>query len=184
MKALFDFLPIVLFFGAYKLQGILVATAVAMGTTVLLAGWGWWRRGRPEAMHLFSAALILVFGGATLVLADERFIKVKPTVLYGLLAVVFLASGWTGRTVTERMYAALGPGVPGAVLRRLNLWWVVFFTAVAVLNLYVAFHFDTDTWVNFKLFGLLGLTVAFVLGQALYLTRVTDAAGPPPEEDA
>lgn len=184
MKTLFDFLPIVLFFGAYKLYGILVATAVAMAASVALVGWTWWRRGRPDPMHLFSAALILVFGGATLVLADERFIKIKPTVLYGLLAVVFLGSSLTGRTVTERMYAALADGVPGIVLRRLNLAWVAFFVVVAGLNLFVAFRFDTDTWVNFKLFGLLGLTLAFVLAQALYLTRVSGAAGPPPKEGA
>jgi intracellular septation protein len=184
MKTLFDFLPIVLFFGAYKLSDILVATAVAMAATVVLAGWTWWRKGRPEPMHLFSAALILVFGGATLALADERFIKLKPTVLYGLLAMVFLGSGMTRRTVTERMYAPLGDGIPGAVLRRLNLCWVCFFAVLAGLNLFVAFRYDTDTWVNFKLFGLLGLTLAFVLAQAVYLTRVSEAAGPPPEEDA
>lgn len=183
MKTLFDFLPIVLFFGAYKLQGILVATAVAMGASVALVGWSWWRRGRPDPMHLFSAALILLFGGATLVLADERFIKVKPTVLYALLALVFLGSRWTGRTVTERMYATLGESVPGAVLRRINLWWVVFLASVAALNLFVAFRFDTDTWVNFKLFGLLGLTVVFVLAQAVYVTRVAEPAPPPPEGD-
>jgi intracellular septation protein len=183
MKALFDFLPIVLFFGAYKLYDILVATAVAMAASVLLVGWTWWRKGRPEVMHLISAALILVFGGATLALADERFIKVKPTVLYALMAVVFWGSGWTGRTVTERMYATLGHGVPVAMLRRLNRWWVVFFVGLAGLNLYVALRFPTDTWVNFKLFGLLGLTGMFVLLQAFVLSRATGPAGPPGERD-
>lgn len=183
MKALFDVLPIVLFFGAYKLSGILVATAVAMAATVLLAGWGWWRRGRPELMHLFSAAVILVFGGATLALADERFIKLKPTVLYGVLAMVFLGSGLTRRTVTERMYAALGSGVPTAVLRRLNRWWVAFFALLAGLNLYVANRYPTDTWVNFKLFGLLGLTGLFVLVQAVVLARAMEPPGSPPERD-
>jgi intracellular septation protein len=182
MKALFDFLPIVLFFGAYKLYGILVATAVAMAATVLLAGWGWWRKGRPEVMHLISAALILVFGGATLVLADERFIKIKPTVLYGLLAVVFLGSGLTGRTVTERMYRTLGDGIPTALLRRMNWWWVAFFTLLAGLNLYVANHYPTDAWVNFKLFGLLGLTGVFVLVQAFVLARAMPT-DPPRERD-
>lgn len=183
MKALFDILPIVLFFGAYKLADILVATAVAMAASVALVAWSWWRRGRPELMHLFSAVLILVFGGATLALADERFIKLKPTVLYGLLAVVFLGSGLTGRTVTERMYAALGHGVPTAMLRRLNLWWVVFFTLLAGLNLYVANRYATDTWVNFKLFGLLGLTGVFVLVQAFVLARAIGPAEPPRERD-
>jgi len=176
MKALFDFLPILLFFGAYKFGGILVATAVAMAATVALLLFGWARRGRPEAMHLLSAALILVFGGATLALNDERFIKLKPTVLYAVLAGVFLASGLTGRTVAERMFTALD--APVAVLRRINLWWVVFFGTMAGLNLFVAARFDTDTWVNFKLFGLMGLTLAFVAVQAVYLARVTRTPGP------
>jgi intracellular septation protein len=176
MKALFDFLPILLFFGAYKFGGILVATAVAMAATVALALFGWWRRGRPELMHVLSAALILVFGGATLALNDERFIKAKPTVLYAVLAAVFMASGLTGRTVAERMFAALD--APVAVLRRINRWWVVFFGTMAALNLYVAARFDTDTWVNFKLFGLMGLTLAFVAVQAVYLARVTHTPGP------
>jgi intracellular septation protein len=177
MKALFDFLPILLFFGAYKYAGILTATAVAMAATVAMALIGWWRKGRPEPMHLLSAGLILVFGGATLALNDERFIKLKPTILYTVLAGVFLASGLTGRTVAERMFAALD--APAAVLRRINLWWVAFFAVLAGLNLFVAARFDTDTWVNFKLFGLMGLTLAFVAVQAVYLAR---AARPPTTE--
>lgn len=176
MKALLDFLPILLFFGAYKFGGILVATAVAMAATVALALFGWARRGRPEPMHLLSAGLILVFGGATLALNDERFIKLKPTVLYAVLAGVFLGSGLTGRTVAERMFAALD--APAAALRRVNRWWVVFFALMAGLNLFVAARFDTGTWVNFKLFGLMGLTLVFVAAQAVYLARVGRAPGP------
>jgi intracellular septation protein len=182
MKALFDFLPILLFFGAYKAAGILTATAVAMAASVLLALLSWWRRGRPEPMHLLSAGMILVFGGATLALNDERFIKIKPTVLYAVLAGVFLASGLTGRTVAERMFEALE--APVAVLRRVNRWWVAFFAAMAGLNLYVADRFDTDTWVNFKLFGLMGLTLAFVAVQAVYLARSAPPESRPPEGDA
>jgi intracellular septation protein len=182
MKALFDFLPVLLFFGAYKLHGILVATAVAMGASVALVAWGWWRKGRPEAMHLFTAALILVFGGATLLFADERFIKVKPTVLYGVMALVFLASGLTERTATERIYAQLAHGVPAAALKRLNRWWVGFFVLLAGLNLFVALRFETDTWVNFKLFGLLGLTGLFIVAQAVYLSRLGAGAAPPAQD--
>lgn len=184
MKALFDFLPILLFFGTYKFYGIMTATAVAMGASVILAGWGWWRNGRPETMPLMSAGLILVFGGATLLLKDERFIKIKPTVLYGMLALVFAVSHLTRRTMAERMFAALDARVPRRVLARVNTWWVAFFSAVGALNYYVAARFDTDTWVNFKLFGLLGLTLAFVLVQAAYIARVagTPEGAAPPEE--
>lgn len=179
MKLLFDFFPILLFFGTYKFYGIMAATAVAMGASVVQVGWGWLRARRVEQTHLFSAALILVFGGATLVLADERFIKVKPTVLYVVLALVFLGSTWTRRTMAERMFASLGSDVPAHALRRVNLWWVAFFAILAVLNLYVATRFDTNTWVNFKLFGLLGLTFVFVVGQSLYLARFGQPSDPP-----
>ena len=178
MKALFDFLPIVLFFLTYKLWGIMAATAVAMAASVALAGWGWWKNGRIEKVHLFSAGLIVVFGGATLVLADERFIKAKPTVLYVVMAAAFLGSAWTKATITERMFAKAIERVPRQVLRRVNGWWVAFFLSLAGANGYVAMSYDTDTWVNFKLFGLLGLTIVFVLGQSFYLSRAAEAAAP------
>ncbi len=178
MKLLFDFFPIILFFGAYKFYGIMVATAVAMVASVAQVGWGWFRHRKVENSHLFSAALIVVFGGATLILADERFIKLKPTILYGVMAVVFLASHFAKRTMAERMFTSLGEGIPVYALKRVNQWWVVFFSLLGGLNWYVANHYDTDTWVNFKLFGLLGLTFVFVLGQALYLARLTEETGP------
>jgi len=173
MKALFDFLPIVLFFGAYKVYGIMVATAVAIAASVGMALYSYLKDGKVAPVHLMSAGVITVFGGATLYFANEWFIKVKPTVLYTLLAVVFLGSIWSKRTVTERMFSAMADSVPVAVLRRLNHWWVGFFLLLAGLNLFVAFRYDTDTWVNFKLFGLLSLTILFVLAQGLYLARVT-----------
>lgn len=183
MKALFDFLPIVLFFAAYKLYDIMVATVVAMVAAVGLAAWGWFKNGRIEPMHLFSAGLILLFGGATLLLDDIRFIKLKPTVLYVVLGVVFLVSQFSARTMTERMYGALGDQVPVATLRHINGWWVGFFLLLGVLNTAVAMRFDTETWVYFKLFGLLGLTLVFVLAQAIYLSRFMgdDDAEPSPE---
>ena len=174
MQLLFDFFPILLFFGAYKVYGIMTATAVAMGASVLQVGWSWFRHHKVENSHLFSAALIIVFGGATLVLADERFIKVKPTILYVVLALVFLGSLWSKRTMAERMFSSVGEGIPVSALRLVNLWWVGFFSLLAGLNYYVATHYDTDTWVNFKLFGLLGLTLVFVLGQAFYLAKVSE----------
>ncbi len=179
MKLLFDFFPIILFFGAYKFYGIMAATAVAMGASVCQVGWGWLRHHKVEQTHLFSAVLILVFGGATLILADERFIKVKPTILYAVLAVVFLGSTFAKRTMAERMFSSLGEDIPRWAMRRVNIWWVFFFTLLAVLNFYVASRYDTNTWVNFKLFGLLGLTFVFVLGQALYLARLTEGPKPP-----
>jgi intracellular septation protein len=176
MKVLFDFFPVLLFFLAFKLsdnpkEGILIATAVAIAASVVQVVLYWGKYRRVERMHLITLGLILVFGGLTLVLEDEMFIKWKPTVLNWLFALVFLASQLVGRKpLVQRMMEAK-IALPAAIWQRLNLSWVVFFVTVGFINLYVVYHFDTDTWVTFKLFGLMGLTVAFVVGQGLLLAR-------------
>jgi len=185
MKFLFDFFPILLFFAAFKLyedpkEGILVATGVAIVASIVQVGLYWWKYHRFEKMHLITLALILVLGGATLVLQDEMFIKWKPTAVNWLFGMVFLASQFVGeRPLVQRMMES-NIQLPDAVWLRLNTSWVVFFTAMGFANLYVVYNFDTDTWVNFKLFGLLGLTFAFVILQAIYLTRhIKTEEGPP-----
>jgi intracellular septation protein len=115
--------------------------------------------------------LLLFFGGITLLLQDEVFLKWKPTVVNWLFGAAFLGSQFIGsKTIIERM---MGHAIelPAAIWTRLNLAWTVFFIALGIINLYVAFNFDTDTWVDFKLFGMLGLTIVFVLAQAVNLTR-------------
>lgn len=171
MKFLFDFFPILLFFIAYKLHGIYAATVVAIVASVAQVGWSWWRQRRVETMHLVTLGLIVLLGGATLWLQDEAFIKWKPTLVNWLFAAAFLGSRYIGRKpLVERM---MGNAItlPSPVWARLNLVWTVFFLALGAANLYVVYHFDTDTWVNFKLFGMMGLTFAFVLAQAFYLAR-------------
>lgn len=171
MKFLIDFLPILLFFIAYKIYGIYVATVVAIAASVAQVGWSWLRHRRVEGMPLVTMALIVVLGGATLWLQDEMFIKWKPTVVNWLFALVFFVSQFFGeRTLVQRM---MGKAItlPQAIWWRLNLAWSAFFFALGVANLYVVYNFDTDTWVNFKLFGLMGLTIAFVIVQAVYLSR-------------
>jgi len=176
MKLLFDFFPILLFFAAFKLsddpkEGILVATAVAIAASMVQVALYWWKYHRVEKMHLVTLALILVLGGATLVLKDEMFIKWKPTAVNWLFGMVFLASQFVGnRPLVQRMMES-NIQLPAPIWLRLNTSWVAFFTAMGFANLYVVYNFDTDTWVNFKLFGLMGLTFAFVIVQAIYLTR-------------
>jgi intracellular septation protein len=171
MKFLFDFLPIIAFFIAYKGYDIYVATAVAIGTSAIQLGWLWLKDRRVERMPLITLTLLVVMGGATLLLQDENYIKWKPTVVNWLFAVMFLSSQFIGNlTLLERM---MGKSIelPKAVWLRLTSAWATFFFVMGVVNLYVAFHFDTDTWVNFKLFGILGLTLAFVIGQAFYMAQ-------------
>lgn len=178
MKLLFDFFPILLFFLAYKFFDIYVATFVAMAASLTQVGFSWLKHRKIEPMHLVSLLIILVFGGATLLLKDEMFIKWKPTVLNWLFGLAFLLSQMIGeRPLIQRMLGAQLE-LPEWIWRRLNLAWALFFVAVGGVNLFVLYSFDTETWVNFKLFGLLGLTFLFVLLQSLYLSRYLPQANP------
>ena len=171
MKLLFDLLPVLLFFVAFKLGDIYIATGVAIVATILQIAWLKLRRQRVEMMQWASLGIIVVFGGMTLLFHDETFIKWKPTVLYAAFAAALIAARYGfGRNLIEKM---MGSQVilPAPIWDRLNLAWVAFFSVMAVLNVFVAYRFPTETWVSFKLFGSLGLTLAFVVAQALYLSR-------------
>ncbi len=171
MKFLYDFFPILLFFLAYKMYDIYVATAVAIVSSLVQTLGYWFRHRRFEKMHLVTFGLLLFFGGLTLILRDPVFIKWKPTVINWLFAVSFIGSAWfSEKTLVERMMSH-AIQVDGPVWARLNWAWVVFFLSMGALNLFVAFNYEENTWVNFKLFGMMGLTFAFVIGQAFYLGR-------------
>jgi intracellular septation protein len=177
MKLLFDFFPILLFFIAYKFFDIYVATAVAIVATFLQVAVSWYKTRTVATMQLVTLLLIVIFGGLTLYLHDEQFIKWKPTVINWLFGAVFIASHIFGRqTAIERMLGA-NITLPQPVWRRLNLGWVIFFLCLGGANLYVMSYFDRDTWVNFKLFGMLGLTLLFVVLQSLYLSRYMTEPG-------
>jgi len=171
MKFLFDLFPILLFFLAYKLYDIYTATAVAIAAAFLQITLFWLRNRRFENMHLVTLGILIVFGGLTLYLKDPIFIMWKPTIVNWLFGAVFLGSQFIGqRPLVERMMSH-AITVPGPVWGKLNWAWVVFFVSMGALNLYVAYNFSENTWVNFKLFGMMGLTIAFVFLQAIYLSR-------------
>jgi len=174
MKFLFDLFPVILFFIAFKVQGIYVATAVAIAASVGQIGWLWLRGRKIDAMLWVSLAIVVVFGSATLLLHDETFIKWKPTVLYWLFACVLGAGEWLFHKNLIRKMLGEQIQLPEPVWRKLNFSWVGFFACMGFLNLYVAFNFPTDTWVNFKLFGGMGLMLAFVIGQSLFLSRYVE----------
>jgi intracellular septation protein len=171
MKFLFDLLPVLLFFIAFKLADIYVATAVAIATTFVQVAWLKLRGKRVDAMLWASFAIIVVFGGATLALQDETFIKWKPTVLYWLLGAVLSGAALLFRRNLIRMMLSEQVQLPDPVWSRLNWSWVGFFAFMGALNLYVAYNYSTDLWVNFKLFGGVGLMLVFVVIQALFLAR-------------
>ena len=170
MKFLFDLFPIILFFVAFKVADIYVATAVAIAATFVQVGWLKLRRKRVEPMLWASLAIIAVFGGATLVLQDETFIKWKPTVLYWLFGAVLGAAALFGRNLIRAMLSEQVQ-LPAPVWARLNWSWIGFFAFMGAINLYVAYNYSTDHWVNFKLFGGMGLMLLFVLAQAVVLAK-------------
>ena len=171
MKLLFDTFPVILFFIAFKLYGIFVATAVAMGTSFLQIGYLWYRGRKIDNMLWVSLAVIMIAGGATLLFGNETFIKWKPTILYWLFAAALIVSTLFFRKNLVRSMMEHQVTLPDEVWTRLLASWVIFFAVMGILNLYVAYNFSTDAWVNFKLFGGIGLMLVFVLLQALMLAR-------------
>ncbi|TCV86708.1 intracellular septation protein [Sulfurirhabdus autotrophica] len=194
MKFLFDLFPIILFFVAFKLAGsnpehaaalaasvgysvdikqlpILIATAVAIVATFGQIGWVYFRHRKVDTMLWVSLAIIVVFGGATLLLHDETFIKWKPTVLYWLFAATLTISATLFKKNLIRTMMEKQVSLPEPLWGKLNLSWTLFFAIMGFANLYVAFNFSTDTWVNFKLFGTMGLMLVFVLLQSLMLAK-------------
>lgn len=173
MKLLFDLFPVILFFVVFKIQGIYAATLAAIVATLGQIAWVKLRHGKVDNMLIASGVIIVVFGGATLLLHDETFIKWKPSVLYWLFgAVLSIAElGWRKNLIREMLKGQIE--LPDPVWRTLNHAWAGFFAALGVLNLYVAYHFTTETWVNFKLFGTTGLMFAFIIAQSVYLARYT-----------
>jgi len=176
MQFLLDLLPVIAFFVAYKLTDIYVATGVLIVGVLIQTAWSWVRHRKVSPMLLTSAVLVLVFGGLTLAIQDPTFIKWKPIIVNWLFAGAFLASQYlSGPTIVQRL---MGENVTldAGSWKRLNVAWVAFFLVAGTLNLYVAFRYDEATWVNFKLFGLMGLTLVFALAQGVWIARKAEAA--------
>ncbi len=170
MKFLFEMFPIILFFAAFKFKGIFFATGVAIAASIVQIGYTYIKNKKVEPPMLISLAVILVFGGATLIVHNEIFIKWKPSILYWIFAVVlFFARVIWKKNLIQAMLAK-SIEVPGEVWERLNFSWAFFFAVMGGLNLFVAYHFPTDVWVNFKLFGTLGLMLVFVIVQGFMLS--------------
>jgi intracellular septation protein len=184
VKAFIDFIPVILFFIAYKFYDIYVATAVVIVASVLQAGYVYLTEKRIPGMLLASTGLIVLLGVATLILQDDNFIKWKPTVVNWLFAAVFIASLYIGaKPLLQRMMEGAFEHLPLTVWQRMSWVWALFFISVGIINLWVAYTFDTDTWVNFKLFGLLAITFVFIIAQSLYLMKIHQEYMPETEED-
>lgn len=170
MQLLIDLFPVLAFFAVFKVYGIYAATATIMVVMTIQVAVQWLRERKVNNMLLVSTILVLLFGGATLALRDPIFIQWKPTIVNWLFAAAFLGSRLFGKkTMAERI---MGEAVElnAAFWRQLNMMWVVNFFVLGAANIYVVYNFDEATWVNFKLYGILGLTLVMALGQAIWIS--------------
>ena len=170
MKILLDFLPILLFFGAYKWADIYVGTAVLMAASVAQMALIYGIDRKLQVMHKITLALILAFGSLTLILHDDRFIKWKPTVLYAVLAVGLAVAVWGAQKNFLKLLLGSQLTLPDPVWQRLNVVWVGYCAFMALINACVATYFSTDAWMNFKLWGYV-FPLMFIVGQGLYVVR-------------
>lgn len=179
MKLLLDFLPIVIFFVVYKTTNdIILATAILIPATLLQMLYTWIKTHKVEKMQLVTLILVVVLGGATVLLQDKTFIQWKPTVVNWLFGLAFLGSQFIGdKTIVERIMGG-NISLPQHAWKNLNIAWVIFFVAMGIINLFVAYTFSEETWVDFKLFGMLGLTLIFILAQGFYLSKHIQEAEP------
>lgn len=171
MKILFDLFPVILFFLVFKFFGVYAATATAIAATIAQVAWVKYRHGKVDTMLWVSLGIIVVFGGATLLLHDESFIKWKPTVLYWFFASALLFSRPLFGKNLMRSLLQEKMTLPDPVWNQLNLAWSGFFVVLGFVNLYVAFNYTLDTWVNFKLFGATSMMFIFILLQAAVLSK-------------
>ncbi len=179
MKLLLDLLPLLIFFAAFKLYGIYAATIAAIAATAGQIGWLWWRQRRFETMHLMTFAILAVFGGLTIALQDEVFIKWKPSIVYWSFSAIIFGLLLVGKKSAMEFVMGRQITLPAAVWRKLNIAWGLFFLLSGGLNIYVAFYYNaaaeasvrTDFWVNFKVFGFTGLTFAFLLAHLPFLAK-------------
>ncbi len=199
MKLLFDLFPVILFFATFKyaekapqlasdwmgsalgfvpddikLAPILLATAVVIAATIAQIVWVHFRHGKVDKMLWVSLALVVVFGGLTLAFQNEAFIKWKPTILYWVFAGSMSFSAFFLKKNPIRAMLGEQLTLPESIWGKLNLAWIAFFLVMGVLNLLIAFNFPTDTWVNFKLFGGMGLMLLFILGQGMLLAKYVE----------
>lgn len=171
MKFLFDLFPVILFFVAFKFFGIFTATAVAIVATLVQIIYVKLRHGKVEKMLLASGVIITLFGGATLIFKDPTFIQWKPTILYWLFAASLLGAQFLFNKNPMRAFMEKQISLPDSVWAKLNIAWAALFVALGFLNLYVAFNYSQDTWVDFKLFGITGIMFVFIIGQTLVLSK-------------
>lgn len=174
MNQLLEFFPILLFFIAFKLYDIYVATGVVIVATIVQVAYTWFRHRKVETMQWITLGLIVVMGGATILLHDEQFIKWKLSIIEWLFGAAFFGSQFIGKKPFIERIMSKSLTLPAEIWRRLNMMWGIFFTSIGFVNMYVMFHYNTDQWVTFKTFGVPGLMIVFILLQMVFLYKYID----------
>ncbi len=171
MKILFDFFPIALFFVIYKFYNIYYATGIMIAASILQTGFYWFKERKLEITHLITLGIVIILGAATIWFRNDYFIKWKPTVVYWVFAFLFVVFRIFKRKNLIELLMAGKVSLPHKAWYALNTSWMLFFIFMGIANLYVAYNFSTDTWVNFKLFGGLGATTIFIIFQSIYMAK-------------
>lgn len=179
MKMLFDLFPLIVFFGAFKFYDIFIATAAAIVATFIQVGIFWIKNRRFETMHLMTLVIISVFGGLTIFLQDDVFIKWKPSIVNWLFSAIIFGMLVFAKKSALEFVMGKQISLPGPVWTKLNIAWALFFLALGALNLYIAFYYNIDAseetrtefWVNFKVFWMFGLTIIFAIAQMVFLSK-------------
>ncbi len=170
MKQLLDFIPLIIFFALFKLYDIYVATGALIAATAVQVAITYFVYKKVEKMQLITFVVVAVFGGMTIFLHDDNFIKWKVTIVYTAFALGLAISHLIGKSAIKSM---LGKEItlPDSVWAKVNWAWVLFFSVCAVLNIYIAYKLPLDVWVNFKVFGLLIATFAYTILTGIYIYK-------------
>ena len=173
-KLIFDFFPLVIFFVAFKLYNIYVATGALMVASSIQIIYEYVKYKKIEPMHIITLVLVIIFGGLTIYFHNDRFIQWKVSILNWLFAAIFLASQLFMKKPIIQLLMEKSVQLPKKVWRNLNYAWIIYFILLGCLNIYVAYYFSLNAWVNFKLFGLMGCTIIFIIAQSAYLYKHID----------
>jgi len=174
LNLFYDFIPVLLFFLAFKYYGIYAATKVGIiATAIQIIVTTIWKK-KVDRKQLFTLLVFVIFGGMTLYFHDPIFVKWKPSIIFWIFGLVLLLSHFVGKKVIiQRMMENMleGKTLPVQVWKRMNFSWALFFLILGSVNIYIAYYFSTNTWVNFKFYGILGLLILFSVVQAVCLSR-------------
>ena len=181
MHAIIEYIPLILFFAVFKLVDIYWATALLMLTTLIQVAYRYFNDGKVPTRHWVFFAIAVVLGTLTLVFHDEQFVKWKATIVYAIFSVTLLVSRYVlGKNLVKKALSSILENaseskqeinVPEALWNKLNLFWVAVTAGISALNIYIAYNFSLDFWVNFKVFGLMGITFVCVLATIITLFK-------------